>query len=211
MNSPFILMSLFLPELLDLDLLLSFLHGTCIGHKSRSLTSSWTTSQFLVPRKAFHHFTPFQELLLSLSEHVVAVAPKLIELISLAHLHPENDARNQAVFAVKSLLDRTFKRADRNRTMFFAAQVISDFEEFWENPFFGSVHSVHKGSGSSWFLGAYRRGLPPVEKKSEVMTDTMICENIVRDLHECSALELACLGYDYPVDDGRVRNRLNIA
>jgi hypothetical protein len=56
--------------------------------------------------------------------------------------------------------------------MFFAAQVISDFEEFWENPF-GSVHSVHPGSGSSWFLGAaYRRGLTPAKKKPEVTTDT---------------------------------------
>ena len=50
----------------------------------------------------------------------------------------------------------------------------------------------------------------PIEKKTEVTSDMMICEKIVRELQECSDLELACLGYYADaVDDGIIRNKLN--
>jgi hypothetical protein len=143
-------------------------------------------------------------------DNAVSVASKLIKVASLVNLNPDKDTRNEAVIAVKNLLDLTLEQADRNRTMlFFVAQVISDFEEFWESPL-GSVKTVHPGSGASWFLGAYRRGLPPTKKKAEVTSDTMICENIERDLQECSAWELACLGYYVDAADaGSVCNKLN--
>jgi hypothetical protein len=147
--------------------------------------------------------------LISISEHAVAVAAKLIEISSSAHLHPDNKMRNQAVIAVKNLLDITLEQMERNQTLFLAAQVISDLEEFWESPF-GSIQNVHPGSGASWFLGTYWRGLPPTKKKAEVMTNTMICENIVQHLQECSTKELACLGYYADeLDDGQVHNKLN--
>jgi hypothetical protein len=197
-----------LPELSDLNLVLSYLHGTCIEHNSTSLASAWTTTQFKVP-EAFRHFAPFREFLSSISDNALSVASELIEISSIAQLHPDMDTRNKAVLAVKSLLDITLEQMDRKRTMFFAAQIISDLEEFWDSPF-GSVKTVHPGSGATWFLGAYRRGLSPIEKKTEVTSDMMICEKIVRELQECSDLELACLGYYVDaVDDGSIRNKLN--
>jgi hypothetical protein len=91
--------------------------------------------------------------------------------------------------------------------MFIAAQVISDFEELWQNPF-GEISTIFPGSGAAWFLGAYRRGLPPTERKNEVTTDTKICRNIVSELQQRSSLEMECFGC-YIDDDGRVRNKLN--
>jgi hypothetical protein len=77
----------FMPEIVDLDVLLSFIHGTNIGRKSMSLASSWTSSQLVVP-KAFCYLAPFREFLLSVCEHALPIANKLIELSSSSHLHP---------------------------------------------------------------------------------------------------------------------------
>ena len=100
----------------------------------------------------------------SISDTAIAVASELIEISSMAQLHPDTDTRNKAVLAVKNLLDITLEQMDRKSTMFFAAQIISDLEEFWDSPL-GSVKTVHPGSGATWFLSAYRRGLSPTEKK----------------------------------------------
>jgi hypothetical protein len=51
-------------------------------------------------------------------------------------------------------------------------------------------------------------GLPTSDRKAEVTTDTMICENVVLELSKRNALEIACLGY-YRGSDGHVRNKLN--
>ena len=136
------------------------------------------------------------------------MAGKLIDTSKNLQSQSASDARNKAVILVKEIVDRTLEEEDQKRTLLFAGQVISDFEEFWDQPF-GSVHSVNPGCGASWFLGAYRRGLPLSEKKPEVTTDTMICERIVRVLHERSTLELDCLGFYKDTNDGSVRSKLN--
>jgi hypothetical protein len=146
-------------------------------------------------------------LLRSVSENALYIANELLNLASSSSLRPADDTRNAAVLTVKSLLDRTLEQTDRERTMFIAAQVISDFEELWQNPF-GYINTVCPGNGAAWFLGAYQRGLPATERKHEITTDTMICGNIVSLLQQRSSLEMTCLGC-YIDDDGRVRNKLN--
>jgi hypothetical protein len=195
-----------MPEILDLDNLLSFIRRTNITHKSASLATSWTSSQFVLP-KAFRHIAPFQVFLHSVGENALSTANELIKLSYSLGSRPADDTRNVAVLTVKSLLDRTLEQADRERTMFIAAQVISDFEELWQNPF-GEISTIFPGSGAAWFLGAYRRGLPPTKRKNEVTTDTKICRNIVSELQQRSSLEMECFGC-YIDDDGRVRNKLN--
>jgi hypothetical protein len=171
-----------MPEMMNLELLVSFIHCTSFGQKSTSLATSWTSTQFVVP-KAFRHVAPFQVFLRSIGKYAVSIANELVKLSSRSVLRPSEDTRAKAVLTVKCLLDRTLENADRDRTMFIAAQVIADFEELWQNPF-GDISLVCPGNGASWFLGTYRRGLPATKRKHEVTTDTVIYASIVRDLRE---------------------------
>jgi hypothetical protein len=45
---------------------------------------------------------------------VFGVVDNLIKVLHLEHLQPKNDARNDAVLAVKRLLDVTLEQVDRN-------------------------------------------------------------------------------------------------
>jgi hypothetical protein len=103
--------------------------------------------KFLVPN-GFECLAPFREFLTSVSEHTVAVVAKLIKISSSACLHPIHHTRNQALIAVQKLLDHTLEQADRNGVMFFAEQVIADFNEFLKSPF-SSILSVRPCSGAS--------------------------------------------------------------
>jgi hypothetical protein len=142
----------FMPNLTDLDVLLSFLKRMSRGGESDSLASNWTTrQQFKVPR-ACCHLAAFEQILCSICENAVGVANNLKKFSCLEHSQPKNNARNDAVLAVKRLLDFTLEQVDRNLTTFLAVQIIADFGEFWDCPF-GPIKRDQLGSSSSWFIG----------------------------------------------------------